>query len=83
MMKLIVLISYREKGNDPKEYDHFRTFSYDLISHAKDSIMPKDIFYQFSIVTLAVFEPSPTPDILFKYHNCMECESVELLSSFK
>jgi len=82
MMKLIVLIGYREKETIQRNTIILEP-SHDLISHAKDSIMPKDVFYQFSIVTLAVFEPSPTPDIVFKYHNCMECESVELLSSFK
>jgi len=80
----LVLIGYREKEGDPKEYDHFRAFSYDLISHAINAIMPKEgFFYKFSTIVLAVFEPSPTPDIVFKYLNCMECESVELLSSFR
>jgi hypothetical protein len=30
-----------------------------------------------------MFEPSLIPDLVFKYYDCLECEAVELLSSFR
>jgi hypothetical protein len=78
----IVLIGYRERENDPKEYDLFRAFSYDRISRRKDEIQPEGAFFQWTFVGLAAFEPSVTPDVVFEYDDCVECESVRLLSSF-
>ena len=78
----IVLIGYRERETEPKEYDYFRAFSYDTAKQTKREIQPKDVYYQWSLLTQALFEPSVTPDIVFKYFDCLECEKVELLSSF-
>ena len=79
----IIVIGYREKEGDPKEYDHFRAFSYDVSNHVKQEIEPKDYYWRWFFVTQAAFEPSATPDVVFKYFNCLECESVELLASFR
>ncbi len=79
----VVLIGYREHENDRKEFDYFRAFSYDISSHVKREIEPKAIYYRWSFINLATFEPSVTPDVVFKFFNCLECESVELLASFR
>ena len=79
----LVIIGYRERADTPKEYDAFEAFSYDLDTQKKERIQPKDYYYQWTFVKLASFEPSPTPDIIFSYFDCLECEKVELLSSFR
>jgi len=79
----LVIIGYREHRNDSAEHDHFKAFSYDRASGKKSETMPKDSYYQWSLIGLHTFEPTPTPDVVFKYYNCLECEKVELLSSFK
>lgn len=79
----LVIIGYRERADTPREYDAFKAFSFDRDTHKKDRILPKDYYYQWSFVKIASFEPSPTPDVVFKYFDCLECEKVELLSSFR
>jgi hypothetical protein len=79
----LVIIGYREHEADKPEFDYFRAFSYDVASHVKKEIEPKGYYYRWSFVTQAAFEPSSIPDIVFKFFNCLECESVELLASFK
>ncbi len=79
----IVLIGYREHESDRKEFDYFRAFSYDITNHVKREIAPIGYYYQWSFVTQAAFEPSATPDVVFKFFNCLECEAVELLASFR
>ena len=45
--------------------------------------MPEDHnYFEWSLLALASFEPSPAPDVVFKYLDCVECESTQLLSSF-
>jgi len=78
----IVLIGYRERETVRKEYDHFIAFSYNATNQTKREIHPKGVYYQWSLLTQTLFEPSPTPDVVFKYFDCLECERVELLSSF-
>ncbi len=78
----IILIGYREHENDQKEYDYFRAFFYNRINRKKGEIQPEGVYYKFSFVGFANFESSLTPDVVFKYYDCLECEKVELLSSF-
>ncbi len=79
----IVLIGYREHESDRKEYDFFRAFSYDVSTRVKREIEPAGVYYRWSFLSQAAFEPSSTPDVVFTFFNCLECESVELLASFK
>jgi|GEM_PF-2718410 len=79
----IVMIGYRKEETDPKEFDHFRAFFYDRAAQRKAEIQPSDVYYQWSLLKEAFIDPSPTPDIFFKYNNCLECEKEELLSSFR
>jgi hypothetical protein len=79
----LVLIGYREREGDKPEYDYFKVFSYDSVRHIKAEVEPKDYYYRWSLVTETTFEPSATPDIVFKFFDCLECESTELLSSFR
>jgi hypothetical protein len=79
----IVLIGYREQEDDTQVYDFYRAFSYDEVSGTKTEVQPAGIYYRLTLVTLASFEPSAIPDIIFKYYNCLECEKVELLSAFR
>ncbi len=78
----LVLIGWREHKNDDKEYDHFHAFSYDRENKIKSEVQPIDIYYKITFTGFAKFEPSSIKDVVFKYFNCLECESVELLSSF-
>lgn len=79
----IVIIGFRAKESEPAEYDHFRAFTYDLIKRTKHEIEPNGIYYRWTFLSYSSFEPSLTADVVFKYLSCMECEAVELLSSFK
>jgi hypothetical protein len=79
----LILIGFREREGDKPEYDYFKAFSYDVARHIKAEIEPKDYYYRWSLVTETAFEPSATPDIVFKFFDCLECESTELLSSFR
>lgn len=79
----IVLVGFREKESEPAEYDHFRAFTYDLIKRTKHEIEQNGVYYKWIFLSYSTFEPSLTPDIVFKYLNCMECEAVELISSFR
>jgi hypothetical protein len=78
----IILIGYREHKSDPEEYDCFEAFSYDRITKIKDRIEPKDVFFKWSFIGFATFESAIMPDVIFKYYDCLECERVELVSSF-
>ena len=79
----IVLIGYREHEKDRMNFDFFKAFSYDISSRIKREIEPKEIYYRWTFINQAAFKPSGTPDIVFKFFNCLECESVELLASFR
>jgi hypothetical protein len=79
----LVIIGYREHESDKPEFDYFRAFSYDVARHIKQEIEPSGYYYRWSFLTQASFELSSTPDVVFKSYNCLECESVELLSSFR
>jgi hypothetical protein len=79
----LVIVGYRETTNSPKDYDFFRAFSYNRNDHRKSEILPKDYYYRWSFIGTKTFEPSPIPDLVFKYYDCLECEAVELLSSFR
>jgi hypothetical protein len=78
-----VIIGFREEKDTPKEFDYFRAFHYDLKDRTRHEIEKNGIYYKWSFLSYSSFEPSPVPDITFKYWNCMECEAVELLSSFR
>ena len=82
MSSCLILIGHREKEGDPPN-DWFRAFSYDLEGGNKSEIRTDVVFWKWTFLTFASFEPSPAPDIVFKYYNCLECEAVELLSSFR
>jgi len=79
----LVIIGYRESVKTPKSYDAFSAYSFDPNTHKKIEIQPKAYYYQWAFIKTASFEPSFIPDVVFKYYNCLECESVELLSSFR
>jgi hypothetical protein len=79
----LVIIGYRETSNSPKDYDFFRAFSYDRNEHRKSEILPNEYYYRWSFIGEKKFESSLIPDLVFKYYDCLECEAVELLSSFR
>jgi hypothetical protein len=78
------LFSWLDSGKNTQIVQEVKkAFSFDLDTTKKARIQPKDSYYQWTFVKLASFEPSPTPDIIFSYFDCLECEKVELLSSFR
>lgn len=79
----LVLIGHRLKEDDDPEFDYFRAYNYNLKNGKKQRIKPSKIFYKWTFVCNTFFESTMIPDIVFRYHDCMECEAHEYLSSFR
>jgi hypothetical protein len=86
----MVVVGHRLTKVGPGD-DWFNSYSYDLHSGIKKEIFfePRDEYWDsdglwgFSIVKLAQFEQSLTPDVVFTYDGCTECEADHFLASFK
>lgn len=79
----LVLIGYRYMDHNPEFWDYFRAFSYDRANKHISDVLPEDHHYfQWSLLAIVSFKPSSVPDVVFRYLDCLECESTELLSSF-
>lgn len=89
----LVIIGYRETINS-SGYDYFDAYSYDLHDGSRRTIVtepPKplsvypqsDVLWLFEVVKLAQFDSSPTPDVVFTYSGCTECEADHFLASFE
>jgi len=61
----------------------FVAFNYDLKSGEKTSLtLPNKGFKRWKFKKLVRFDSSRTPDIVFAYPSCIECEADYFLSSF-
>jgi hypothetical protein len=86
----LVILRHRLIEDDPYD-DWFDCYSYDLRSEIKTEIFfeprneywDSDGLYGFSIVKPAQFEQSVTPDVVFTYDGCTECEADHYLASFR
>jgi hypothetical protein len=79
----LVLIGERETRTSTYG-DYFVAFNYDLKSGEKTSFtLSNNGYMEWKFKTLARFDSSRTPDIVFTYSSCAECESDYLLSSFR
>jgi len=86
----LVIVRHRLIETDPYD-DWFNSYSYDRRSGIKKEIFfeprneswDSDGLYGFNIVKLAQFEQSVTPDVVFTYADCTECEEGHFLASFK
>lgn len=76
----LVLIGERETRTS-KYGDYFVAFNYDLKSGKKTSLNRG--FMDWTFKKLIRFDSSPTPDVVFTYPSCTECEADYLLSSFR
>lgn len=78
----VIIIGHREK-----EYhdtgDFFKAFNYNLNTQTKIIIPTSQTVWLWKLIKLSYFEPTPTPDIVFEYQNCTECEASQYLSSFQ
>lgn len=68
--------------------EHFFAFNVDLASEKKSQIInPLNhgalYMYRWKLMKLARFERSKTPDVVFAYLTCWECEPEEMLSAFR
>lgn len=79
----LVLIEYRENSSDP--YPIFRAFNFNLKSQTKTVIGVKEAswFSMWRFLKIAYFEDHATPDVVFRYLSCTECEAESLLASFR
>jgi hypothetical protein len=79
----LVLIGERETRTSTYG-DYFVAFNYDLKSGEKTSFTsPTNGYMEWKFRTLVRFDSSRTPDIVFTYPSCTECEADYLLSSFR
>jgi len=79
----LVLIGERESRASTYG-NYFVAFNYDFKSGEKISLTsPNKGFMQWKFKNLIRFDSSRTPDIVFTYSSCTECEADYLLSSFR
>ena len=79
----LVLIGERETRTSTYG-DYFVSFNYDLKSGEKTSLTSlNNGFMEWKFKQLVRFDSSRTPDIVFTYPSCTECEADYLLSSFR
>jgi hypothetical protein len=93
----LVIIGHRETEEDRSTGDYSIAYTYDVRTGSKSAIatgarspvpsfertVEADILWQWELVTLARFEPSPAPDVTFTYLSCVECESDHFLASLR
>ena len=79
----LVLIGERETRTSTYG-DYFVAFNYDLKSGDKTSVTSLNKgFMEWKFKQFVRFDSSRTPDIVFTYPSCTECEADYLLSSFR
>lgn len=89
----LVIIGYRETKDSPG-YDYFNAYSCDLRDGSKRAIVTEpprppgtypqsDALSQFEVIKLAHFDRLPTPDVVFTYDSCSECEAEHFMASFE
>ena len=79
----LVLIGERETRTSTYG-DYFVAFNYDLKSGEKTSVTSLNKgFMEWKFKQFVRFDSSRTPDIVFTYPSCTECEADYLLSSFR
>ena len=76
----LVVVGQREDASDRSGDDYFIAFSYDLVTHKRIPITNHG-FTRWQFVTWAYFAPE-TPEVVFRYQTCSDCEAVYLLASF-
>ncbi len=75
----LVLLGNRDKEEEDPESDLFRVYWYDRTSLKKGKV---GSYRMLSLITEAFLEPSPSPDVFFKFYDCRDCEKTGYLSSF-
>lgn len=88
----LVIIGEKETKDSPG-YDLFNAYSYDLRDGSKRAIVteppkspstyPRSGLPLYEVIKLAQFDRSPTPDVVFTYSSCVECEAEYFLASFE
>jgi hypothetical protein len=88
----LVIIGEREKKDSPG-YDLFSAYSYNLRDGSKRAIVtgppkspnkyPRSGLDLYEVIKLAKFDESQTPDVVFTYSSCTECEAEHYLASFE
>ena len=88
----LVIIGERETKDSPG-YDLFNAYSYDLREGSKRAIVteppkspstyPRSGLPLYEVIRLAKFDESQTPDVVFTYSSCVECEAEHFLASFE
>lgn len=76
----LVLIAERDTPNYTYG-DYFQPFNYDINTGKKEPF--EEGFWRWRFKRFARFEQSKTPDIVFTYVSCTECEATYLLGSLR
>jgi hypothetical protein len=74
-----------ERDATMKTPARFRSYTYDTESQQKEVIEDHTAggIWQLRVVQLAHFEPTPVPDVVFQYRDCVACEAQTLLASYR
>jgi hypothetical protein len=89
----LVILGYKDTKDSPGDA-FFNAYSFNLREGSKRAIAAEppqpptvypqaDVLWEFNVVRLAQFDGSPTPDVVFTYASCTECEEERLLASFE
>ncbi|NWG03272.1 MAG: hypothetical protein HXY44_10505 [Syntrophaceae bacterium] len=78
----LVIIGHRE-NKDHDTGDLFLSFNCDLSTNEKSRIQTSQMMWVWRLYNLVYFEFALTPDIVFEYQNCTECEASRYISSFQ
>jgi hypothetical protein len=82
IFKSFALVLIAERETPAYTYgDYFQPFNYNLNTGRKEPF--EKGFRRWRFKRFAHFEPSKTPDIVFTYLSCTECEATYLLGSFR
>jgi hypothetical protein len=89
----LVIVGYRVKERPaPSEQgeEYFLAFNYDFISGSLSQVVDPEraevhplYMWRWKFIRLARFESSPTPDVVFTYLSCSECEAEKLLAALR
>jgi hypothetical protein len=74
-----------ERDVSMKTEARFLTYNYDTESEQKERIEDHTAggIWQLRVVQLARFEPTPVPDIVFQFRDCVACEAQTFLASYR
>jgi hypothetical protein len=80
----LVIVGHRpaKAVTTENEWDeYYSAFNLDLATLKKSPIEHAEVMWKWKFIKLAIFGPSPVPDVTFTYLTCTECEPYVMFAS--